>query len=91
MIFLKHVCYKVVSREELRSIVDHVQETASRVRGVRMRDLFILSDRDEFIVVMECSDQPAYQRWRDLCPPPPGSVDWVDSAIPAGEFEAEPG
>jgi hypothetical protein len=89
MIFLKHVRHKLVSRDELRCIVDRVHNTASRVRGVRMRDVFVLTDRDEFVLVMESPDLAAYHQWRDLCPPPPGATDWVESATLPGEFERD--
>ena len=86
MIFLKHVQHKLDNRDDLRSILAHILETAKKVPGVRLRDLFILRERDEFILVMDCPDEKAYQEWRDLCPPPPGAKDWVESAILAEDF-----
>ncbi len=86
MIFLKHVEYNLKGRDKLESILAHVRETAAQVRGVRLRECFVLQGRDEFILVMECPDEAAYQEWRVLCPPPPGARDWVEAAIAAEEF-----
>lgn len=89
MIFLKHVQHKLDNRDDLQSILAHVRETATKVPGVRLRDLFILQERDEFMLVMEGPNEAAYQEWRKLCPPPPGARDWVESAILAEEFEKD--
>jgi hypothetical protein len=86
MIFLKHVQHKLGSRDDLQSILAHIRETAKKVPGVRLRDFFILQERDEFILVMDCLNETAYQEWRDLCPPPPGAKDWVEPAILAEDF-----
>jgi len=86
MIFLKHVQYELDSTDDLQSILAHIRETAAKVPGVRLRDMFILQERDEFILVMKCPNEAAYQEWRSLCPPPPGARDWVESAILPEEF-----
>ena len=57
MIFLKHVQYKLDNQDKLQSILAHVRETAARVPGVSLRDFFILQERDEFILVMDCPDE----------------------------------
>ncbi len=80
MIFLKHVEHKLNHFDDLQSILSHVGETAAKVAGVRLRDMFILRERDEFILVMECPDEDSYKEWRELCPPPPGAKDWVEIA-----------
>ena len=72
---------------ERLSILAHVHETAAQVRNVRLRECFIMQARDEFILVMECPDEAAYQEWRETCPPPPGARDWVEVALPVEEFE----
>jgi hypothetical protein len=86
MIFLKHVQHKLGSWDDLQSILTHIRETATKVPGVRLRDFFILQERDEFILVMDCPNEAAYQEWRNLCPPPPGAKDWVEPAILAEDF-----
>ena len=48
MIFLKHVEYNLKGRDDLESILARVRETAARVRGVRLRECFVLQGRDEF-------------------------------------------
>jgi hypothetical protein len=73
MIFLKHVQHKLGSWDDLQSILTHIRET-------------ILQERDEFILVMDCPNEAAYQEWRNLCPPPPGAKDWVEPAILAEDF-----
>jgi hypothetical protein len=90
MIFLKHVQHRLSGRSELDSILAHVRETAAQVRGVRLRECFVLQGRDEFILVMECPDEAAYQKWRELCPPPPGARDWVETAVLAEEAACQP-
>lgn len=86
MIFLKYVQHKLSGRSELESILAHVRATAAQVRGVRLRECFVLQERDEFILVIECSDEAAYREWRGLCPPPPGARDWVEAAVLAEEY-----
>jgi len=86
MIFLKHVQHKLDDQDNLQSILARVRETAARVPGVSLRDFFILQERDELILVMNCPDETAYQEWRELCPPPPGAKDWVDSAVLPDDF-----
>lgn len=86
MIFLKHVRHKLSGQAELESILVHVREMAAQVPGVRLRECFVLQARDEFILVMECPDEAAYQEWRETCPPPAGARDWVEAAVLAEEF-----
>lgn len=86
MIFLKHVQYRFNNQGDLQSRLAHVRETATRVPGVRLRDFFILLERDECILVMECPNEAANQEWRKLCPPPTGATDWVESAMLAEEW-----
>jgi hypothetical protein len=80
MVFLKHIKHKLQSADEIRTILGHVRDTASEVAGVSLRDFFILQDREEFILVMDCPDEGTYHHWRSLCPPPPGARDWVEAA-----------
>lgn len=87
MIFLKHVRYRFCDKDDLQARLAHVRETAAKVPGVRLRDFFILLGHEECILVMECHNEKAYQKWRHLCPPPPGAEDWVEPAILAEEFE----
>lgn len=89
MIFLKHVQYRFHDQGDLQSKLAHVRETATRVPGVRLRDCFILLERDECILVMECPNEVAYQEWRNLCPPPPEATDWGESAMLAEEWSKE--
>jgi len=86
VIFLKHVQHKLENRDDLQSILTHIRETAKKVPGVSLRDFFILQERDEFILVMDCPNAKAYNEWRNLCPPPPGAKDWVELAILAKDF-----
>jgi hypothetical protein len=86
MVFLKHVEHRLRTPDEARTIRSHVAETAAQVPGVSLRDFYVLRERDEFILVMECPDEAAYQAWRELCPPPSGATDWVESAILASEL-----
>jgi hypothetical protein len=81
MIFIKHVRHRLATRTDAEAIRDRVRETAALVPGVSLRDFFILTQRDEFILVLHCADEAAYREWRTLCPPPPGAVDWVESAV----------
>jgi hypothetical protein len=81
MIFIKHVRHRLAHRAEAERVRGHVRETAARVPGVSLRDFLILADRDEFILLMECPDEAAYREWRALCPPPPGAIDWVETAL----------
>jgi hypothetical protein len=90
MIFLKHVQHKLDNQDDLQSILAHIHETAKKVPGVRLRDFFILQERNEFILVMDCPSEKVYQEWRNLCPPPPGAKDWVESAILAEDFGKGP-
>ena len=90
MIFLKHVQHKLGNRDELESIHAHVRKTAAEVPGVRLRYFFILQDHDEFILVMECPDEKAYQEWYDLCPPPPGASAREELAVLAEDFGKSP-
>ncbi len=86
MIFLKPVQYKLDYRDHLQSILAHVRGTAAKVLGVSLRNFFVLQERDEFILVMDCANEAAYQEWRDLCPPPQGAKDWVESAVLPEDF-----
>jgi hypothetical protein len=87
MIFLKHVQYRLNDQHELQSLLAHVRKTAAKAAGVRLRDFFILLERDEFILVVDCPDQATYQKWRDLCPPPPEAKDWIELAVLPEDFQ----
>jgi hypothetical protein len=82
---LKHVEYKIGSREEWDRLHEHLLMTTSKVPGVELRDVLFPRERDEFILVMECSSEGSYLEWREICPPPPGARDWYEVVLSADE------
>jgi hypothetical protein len=78
MIVLKHVEYKIKNPSELESLLNHLDETASKVPGVILKDIYFPRRKEEFVLVMDCTTEDRYLEWRDICPPPPGAKDWYE-------------
>ncbi len=78
MIIMKHVEYEIADLGELNSLLNHLEETTSRVSGVTLRDVYFPRGREEFVLALECNSEDDYLKWRRICPPPPGSRDWYE-------------
>ncbi len=76
MIVLKHVEYKLKDLSELESLLNHLDETTSKVPGITLKDIYFPKGKDEFVLVMDCTTEDRYLEWREICPPPPGAKDW---------------
>ncbi|NIN51952.1 MAG: hypothetical protein GTN80_06510 [Nitrososphaeria archaeon] len=85
MIILKHVKYKIRNSSELENLLNHLRKTTSKVDGVKFKDIYFLKDKDEFILVMDCSNEEKYLEWRDICPPPRGAKDWYEILLSKDE------
>jgi hypothetical protein len=78
MIIMKHVEYEIADFSELGRLLDHLEETTSRVSGVTLRDIYFPRGREEFVLALECTSEDNYLEWRKICPPPPGAKDWYE-------------
>ncbi len=78
MIILKHVGYKIKGSDELGSLLNHLEETTSKIDGVSLKDIYFPKNKDEFILVLDCKSEDKYLEWRDICPPPSGADDWYE-------------
>jgi hypothetical protein len=78
VIILKHVEYTISDREELESLLNHLNKTSSEVDGVEFMDIFFPKGKEEFILMMECASEEKYLEWREICPPPKGAKDWYE-------------
>jgi hypothetical protein len=78
MIILKHVGYKIKDSRELESLLSHLKETTSKVDGVVLKDIYFPKGKDEFVLILDCTEEDKYLEWRDICPPPPGADDWYE-------------
>ncbi|MHA1959813.1 MAG: hypothetical protein ACW99U_06260 [Candidatus Thorarchaeota archaeon] len=85
MIILKHIEHKLEDLAELVKLVKHVEETTSRVSGVRLLDIYFPRDENEFILLLECTSEESYLEWRDICPPPNGARDWYEVMLTKNE------
>jgi hypothetical protein len=86
MIILKHVEYKIKDSSELEGLLNHLKETTSKVDGVEFEDIYFPKDKDEFVLIMECTTEDKYLEWRDICPPPPGAKDWYEILLSKDEY-----
>jgi len=78
MIILKHVEYKIKDFSELKNLLRHIRETISKVDGIEFKDIYFPKGKNEFILIIDCSNEDKYLEWRDICPPPPDSKDWYE-------------
>jgi hypothetical protein len=88
MIVLKHVEHKIRDPSELESLVSHLEETTSKVPGVTLQDIWFPMDRDEFVLLLDCTAEDRYLEWRDVCPPPQGARDWYEVFVTKHEYFA---
>lgn len=85
MIIMKHIEYEIADFSELRSLLDDLQETTSRVPGVTLREMYFPRGREEFVLALECTSEDNYLKWRKICPPPPGAKDWCEVLLTKDE------
>ncbi len=78
MIILKHVGYKIKTSSELKRLLDHLEETTSKVDGIVLKDIYFPQNKDEFVLALDCESEDKYLQWRDICPPPLGASDWYE-------------
>jgi hypothetical protein len=78
MIIVKHVEHGFSGPDEIERLQAHLLETTSRVEGVILKDILFPKDREEFVLIMDCSTEEKYLEWRRICPPPPGAHDWYE-------------
>jgi hypothetical protein len=85
MITLKHVEHKIKDKKELERLLSHLRETTSKIGGVILKDIYFPKDKEEFVLMLDCSSEDKYLEWREICPPPPGANDWYEILLTRGE------
>jgi hypothetical protein len=85
LITLKHVDYKIKDSNELDRLLSHLKDTTSKVNGVGLKDIYFPKGKDEFVLVLECTDEEKYLKWREICPPPSGANDWYEVLLTRDE------
>lgn len=86
MIVLKHVEYEIRDADELENLLNHVNQTISRVDGVEFKEINFPRDKKEFVLALDCTDENRYLAWRSICPPPNGAKDWYEILLSSEEF-----
>ncbi len=86
MKILKHVKYRIKDTTELERLINHINNTSSKVNGVEFKDIFFLKSKNEFVLEMMCVSEEKYLEWRDICPPPPGARDWYEVLLTKQEY-----
>jgi len=82
---LKHVGYEIADSNELTRLLDHLDETTSKISGVTLRDIYFPRGKEEFVLALDCDSEEDYLRWRRICPPPPGAKDWYEILLTKDE------
>lgn len=85
MLILKHVEYEIKDVTQLEGLLSHLKKTTSQVEGVAFKDICFVKGGKEFVLFMECESEEKYHRWRRICPPPPGAVDWHEVFLSRAE------
>lgn len=85
MIILKHVEHKIKDLEELEKLLTHLKDTTSRIDGVELKDIYFPKDKNEFVLMLDCTNEDKYLEWREICPPPPGANDWYEILLTRDE------
>jgi hypothetical protein len=78
MIILKHVEHKIKDKKELEGLLSHLVKTTSRIDGVEFKDIYFPKEKDEFVLMLDCTNEDNYLKWRRICPPPPDANDWYE-------------
>jgi hypothetical protein len=89
MIILKHVEYIIQDKEELKSLLKHLEETISKVDGVELKDIYFPKGKNEFVLELDCANEEKYLEWREICPPPTGAKDWYEVLLTTNEHFSE--
>lgn len=85
MLILKHVEYEISDIDQLEALVDHLDETTSKVDDISLKDIYFVKGKKEFVLFLECENEEAYHKWREICPPPPGTKDWYEVCLNRNE------
>jgi hypothetical protein len=85
MIILKHVEHKIKDNKELEGLLSHLGETTSRIEGVELKEIYFPKDKNEFVLMLDCTSEDKYLEWREICPPPPGANDWYEVLLARDE------
>jgi hypothetical protein len=75
---LKHVEYEIPDNNQLKMLIDHLNETTTEIAGIEFRNIFFPRNKKEFVLFLECEEEKAYLEWRKICPPPDGANDWFE-------------
>jgi hypothetical protein len=78
VIILKHVEYNLRNSDELTKLLSHLDKTTAQVEGLILTEIYFPKNKSEFILMMDCSSEEQYIKWREICPPPTGANDWYE-------------
>ncbi|MFX1239406.1 MAG: hypothetical protein ACFFAS_07085 [Promethearchaeota archaeon] len=78
MLVLKHVEYEISDVDQLNGLIAHLNETTSKIEGIKLLDIYFPKIKKEFVLFLECKNEQAYYDWRKICPPPDGAQDWYE-------------
>jgi hypothetical protein len=78
MLILKHVKYQIKDVSELEGLLNHLDETTSKMQGITLKDICFPRGKQEFILLLDCKTEDIYLEWREICPPPHGAKDWYE-------------
>jgi hypothetical protein len=76
MLILKHVEFAITDISQLENLWEHLKETTSQIEGVKLKNIYFVKDKKEFVLILDCDSEKKYLEWRNICPPPPGAKDW---------------
>jgi hypothetical protein len=89
MLILKHVEYEIENTEQLEELEGHLRNTTEEVDCVSYQDIYFVKEKKEFILFLECESEEEYLKWRKICPPPPGAIDWYEVLLNRDEYQKE--
>ncbi|MHA1987294.1 MAG: hypothetical protein ACW98D_11685 [Promethearchaeota archaeon] len=86
MLILKHVEYEIPDINKLNMLLDHLNQTTSKFKGISFNDIFFSRNKKKFVLLLECESEDVYLMWRKICPPPSGAKDWYEVYLSKREY-----
>ncbi|MHA2394379.1 MAG: hypothetical protein ACXAEX_20770 [Promethearchaeota archaeon] len=78
MLVLKHVEHEIHDNTQLKKLINHLNNTTTQIDGIEFIDIYFPKSKKEFVLLLKCDNENAYQAWRKICPPPAGANDWFE-------------
>jgi len=66
---LKHVEYEIPDLNQLNMLLEHLDQIASKIKGISFNDIFFAKNRKKFVLLLGCESEEIYLKWRRICPP----------------------